>query len=452
MNVYDTEMMEGIMQAKGWARAGAENEADVILYNTCVVRDHAESRAVARLGQLAKLKRDHPERIIGVTGCLAQKDAEKLYEKLPHVDMLLGTRAIPRLGSLLDRVIATGERQTCVEILDESFPTDIVPVRQRPLKALINIILGCNKNCSYCIVPQTRGREVSRSVQEIVAEARHLAEHGWREITLVGQNVNAYKRVGGGSRNASEHVDFGGLLREVDAALQGVRIRYITSHPRDCNASHISAVADCENVCENFHLPVQSGNDHVLKRMYRGYTRSRYLRLVDQIRNDVPHATLSTDLIVGFPGETDEEFRETMSLVEEVRFDSAYMYMYSPRPGTTAADEFSSDEIPLELKKERLAELIARQEAIGTEINRAAEGSTQSVLIEDLAPRTPGDLLARTRGDKMVIVPGPKEWIGSLKEVRIERSNAHTLFGKILGEGIDPEPSLPKTEDMAATP
>lgn len=452
MNVYDTEMMEGIMQAKGWTRSNTEEEADVILYNTCVIRDHAESRAISRLAQLAKLKREHPERIIGVTGCLAQKDAEELYEKLPHVDLVLGTRAIPKLSSLLDRAIATGERQTCVEILDDSFPTDVVPVRQRPLKALINIILGCNKNCSYCIVPRTRGREVSRPPEQIVAEALHLAEHGWRDITLVGQNVNSYR----GAGSDGNPIDFGALLRQVDAAFRpshgDVRIRYITSHPRDCNAAHIRAVAECEHVCENFHLPVQSGDDRILKRMYRGYTRDRYLRLVEKVRGEVPGATLSTDLIVGFPGETDEAFRATMSLVEEVRFDSAYMYMYSPRPGTTAAEDFAEDEIPLEVKKERLAELIVRQEAIAAEINRAAEGSVQEVLIEDFAPRTPGDLLARTRGDKMVIVRGPDEWIGTTRNVRIERSNAHTLFGRVAGEETTLGPGRALARDMAAAP
>jgi tRNA-2-methylthio-N6-dimethylallyladenosine synthase len=426
MNAYDSETMEGIMAARGWRRAADEADADVILYNTCVVRDHAESRALARLDQLRALKRRRPSTIVGVTGCMAQKEADALYERLPHLDLILGTRAIPKLGTMLDRVLATGERQTCVEILDDAFVTDAVPVRQRPLKALINIILGCNKNCSYCIVPRTRGREVSRAPEDIVREAAHLADHGWREITLVGQNVNSYR----GVDRDGQPVDFGGLLRLVDRVRPSARIRYITSHPRDCNDSHIAAVAECENVCENFHLPAQSGSTRVLRRMYRGYSRERYLRLVDRVRAAVPNATLTTDLIVGFPGETDAEFRETLSLVDAVRFDSAYMYMYSPRPGTVSADRLGADELPLELKKERLAELIALQERISLEKNRSRVGSVEEVLVEDVAPRTPGDLLARTRGDRMVILPGPDSWIGSLMDVEIVDANGHTLMAK----------------------
>jgi tRNA-2-methylthio-N6-dimethylallyladenosine synthase len=435
MNAYDTEMMEGIMAAKGWSRAGEEESADVILYNTCVVRQHAEERALARLDQLKRLKQDFPKKIVGVTGCMAQKEAERLHDRLPHIDLVMGTRAIPRLGALLDKIVATGEPQTCVEILDEAFSAEAVPVRQRPLKGLVNIILGCNKNCSYCIVPTTRGREVSRAPEDVVAELWHLAEHNYREITLVGQNVNSYR---GTDRTGSE-VDFGGLLRLADRALDNVRIRYITSHPRDCNASHISAVAECANVCENFHLPVQSGSTAVLKKMFRGYSRERYLRLVDAVRSAVPEGTLTTDIIVGFPGETDADFRETMSLVEAVRFDSAYMYMYSPRPGTRAAH---LKDLPIDVKKARLTELIARQEAISAEINRGLIGKPAEVLIEDKAPRTPGDLLGRTRGDKMVVLPGPDSMIGEFVEVQITSANAHTLHAKVCRENERLEPQL----------
>lgn len=431
MNVYDSEMMEGIIASRGWERAGSEAEADLILYNTCVVREGAEQRAMGRLAQLAALKRANPALIVGVTGCMAQKEAERLFEALPHLDLILGTRAIPRLGPMLDRVLATGERQVCTEILDDSFVTDVVPIRQRPLKALVNIILGCNKNCSYCIVPQTRGREVSQAPEKIIAEARSLAEHGYKELTLVGQNVNSYK----GVNESGEPVDFGGLLRSVSAACPDLRIRYITSHPRDCNEAHISAVAESPGVCENFHLPVQSGSTRVLRKMYRGYSRERYLRLVDKVRSAIPDATLSTDIIVGFPTETDDDFRETMSLMEEVRFDSAYMYMYSPRSGTRAAADHGEHSI--EVKKARLAELIERQEAIQAEINRDLIGTRFEVLVEDSAPRTPGDLLARTRGDKMVIIPGPADWIGGLMEVEITEANGHTLHARAVENGVE---------------
>ena len=421
MNSYDSELMEGILAAKGWSRAAAEEEADVLLYNTCVVRDHAEQRALARLAQLKTLKAARPGMILGVTGCMAQKEAERLRERLPHVDLVLGTRAIARLSPLLDRILATGEPQSCVEILDESYPADAIPLRQRPLKALINIIFGCNNNCAYCIVPRTRGREISRPVEAILAEARQLVEHGTREITLVGQNVNSYRFAPGGAPR------FGALLRQVGAAAGEAWIRYVTSHPRDCNDEHIAAVAECANVCENFHLPVQAGSSAVLRRMRRGYTREHYLKLIERVRAAIPDATLTTDLIVGFPGETDEDYEQTLDLVRQVRFDQAFMYLYSPRPGTPAAEEFK-DQVPLAVKKERLSRLIDVQERISLEVNRAMIGRTLMALVEDVAPRTPGDLLARTRGDKMVILPGPAAWIGQRREVRIAEANGHTLF------------------------
>lgn len=430
MNSYDSELMAGIMAAKGWSAAASEEEADVLLYNTCVVREHAEERALNRLAQLKALKRKRPGLILGVTGCMAQKDAERLLEQLPHLDLILGTRAIPRLSPLLDRILATGEPQTCVEILDESYPADVVPVRQQPLKALVNIIFGCNKNCSYCIVPRTRGREVSRPVADILAEVSQLAARGYREVTLVGQNVNSYRPEG-----ADAGTDFGALLRQVSQAAGPAWVRYITSHPRDCNEAHIAAVAECPNICENFHMPVQAGSSAVLRRMRRGYTRERYLELVGRIRSVVPTATLTTDLIVGFPGETQEDYEQTLELVREVRFDAAYMYLYSPRPGTPAAEEFP-DQIPLEVKKERLARLIALQEQINLEVNRARIGEELEVLIEDRAPRTAGDLLARTRGDKMVILPGPEEWIGQVRRVTVHDANGHTLHAHPVGEAV----------------
>jgi tRNA-2-methylthio-N6-dimethylallyladenosine synthase len=437
MNVYDAEVMEGILVAKGWTRAESEEAADVLLYNTCVVRQHAEDRAMNRLAQLGALKRRRPELVIGVTGCMAQKEAETLLEKLPHLDLVLGTRAIARLSPLLDRVLATGRPQTCVEILDESYPADVVPVRQRPLKALVNIIFGCNKTCSYCIVPRTRGQEVSRPWQEIVAEAEALAARGYREITLVGQNVNNYRQPGEGTKS------FGNLLRRVGEAVARVAatpdtapwLRYVTSHPRDCNDAHIAAVAETPNVCENFHLPVQAGGNAVLERMRRLYTHEDYFGLIARVRAAVPDATLTTDLIVGFPGETEAEFQRTLDLVREVRYDAAYMYMYSTRPGTPAAEEFK-DHVPLEEKKDRLARLIELQEKIGLEKNRATIGRTLRVLIEDTAPRTPGDLLARTRGDKMVILPGPPDWIGRFVDVQVHDANGHTLFGRAMSEAV----------------
>lgn len=421
MNSADSEIMEGILAARGWRRAESEDSADVILYNTCVVREHAEDRALARLGQLRALKSIRRDLIIGVTGCMAQKDVEALRERLPHVDLILGTRAIANLSPLLDRIISTGVPQVCVETLDEAYPADVVPVRQRPLKALVNIILGCNKQCSYCIVPFTRGREQSRPVEQIIADCERFAADGVRDITLVGQNVNSFRAPGEGTAS------FGNLLRRVGAAAPDSWIRYITSHPRDCNASHIQAVAETPNVCENFHLPVQAGSNRILERMKRLYTHESYMELAQRIREAIPAASITTDLIVGFPGETEAEFEETLDLMRRVRFDAAYMYLYSPRPGTPAAAEFR-DHIPLAERKRRLAKLIELQENISLENARALIGQTVDVLIEDVATRGEGDLLARTRTDRMVILPGRSDQIGAFIRVTIQDANAHTLF------------------------
>lgn len=423
MNSADSEIMEGVLAARGWRRAASEDSADVILYNTCVVRAHAEDRALARLRQLKALKASRRDLIVGVTGCMAQKDAAALRERLPHVDLILGTRAIANLSPLLDRIIATGRPQICVDTLDEAYPAGVLPVRQRPLKALVNIILGCNKQCSYCIVPFTRGREQSRPGCDIVADCERFAAAGAREITLVGQNVNSFRAPGEGTAS------FGNLLRRVGAAAPGSWIRYITSHPRDCNAAHIRAVAETPNVCENFHLPVQAGSDRILARMKRLYTRESYLELVRRIREAIPTASLTTDLIVGFPGETEAEFEETLDLIRRVRFDAAYMYLYSPRPGTPAAADYR-DHVPLAERKRRLARLIELQETIGLENARALIGQTLDVLVEDVAPRTQGDLLARTRTDRMVILPGTPDRIGTFARVKIHDANAHTLFAR----------------------
>lgn len=428
MNTYDTEVMRGLLEAHGWQPSDDETAADFVMFNTCVVRHGAEQRALTRIGQLARLKRERPGLVVGVAGCMAQKEGEALLEKLPHVDLLLGTRAIVRLGELLDKVCATGRPQVCTEILDEAYPERVTPVRQDRHKALVNIIFGCNKSCAYCIVPRTRGREVSRPLAEIVAELRGLAADGFREVTLVGQNVNSYRRREG---DQGGRAGFADLLRACSAATPDMWIRYITSHPRDCNDAHIDAVAQCPNICENFHLPVQAGATSTLRRMKRAYTRERYLELAAAIRERVPGATITSDLIVGFPGETDEEYEQTLSLMAAVRFDAAFTYMYSPREGTPAAEEYA-DPIPLEVKKARLAQVIELQERHGLDRNRAHIGDELDVLVEGPAPRTSGDLLARTRGDKMVIAPGPAERIGRFARVRVRDANSHTLFGEFV--------------------
>lgn len=419
MNAYEAELMEGILRAKGWVRAPCEAEADLVVFNTCVVREHAERRAKGRIGQLAGLKRRRPEMVIAVCGCMAQKEAERVLAVLPHVDLVLGPRALVRLGPLLDEVLATGQARVCVDVFDPPYPRQARAVRRNRLRALVPITYGCDNFCTYCIVPYTRGREVSRSPGEILEEIGRLVAEGCREITLVGQNVNAWR---------AEGMRFADLLRRVGAAAPEAWVRYITSHPRDCDEAHIAAVAETPNVVEHFHLPVQAGADEVLRRMGRGYTRGHYLGLVERVRRAVPSATVTTDLIVGFPGEGEAEYEQTLDLVGRVRFDAAFMYAYSPRSGTPAAERLN-DHVAMEEKQRRLAGLIELQEGISLEVNRGWIGAQAEVLIEGRAPRTRGDVLGRTRGDKMVVLPGGEEWIGRFRRVEIREANAHTLFG-----------------------
>ena len=424
MNAYDSELMAGILEARGLRPAPSEDDADVLLFNTCIVRGSAEQRAVGRIGRLRPIKERHPERILGVCGCLAQRDAHTIFETAPHVDLVLGTRAFGHLSALLDRV-QNGERPVaCVDEAADPYDIQTVAVRRGGLKALVPIMTGCDNWCSYCIVPAVRGRESSRPAGSVIDEIRSLASTGCREATLVGQNVNSYR---------DGDTDFAELLGRVAEIEDLWRIRYITSHPRDAGERHLDAVANLGKVCDHFHLPAQSGSTRVLERMNRGYTREHYLDLIESVRKHLPDAAITTDLIVGFPGETDADYRETLSLVEEVQFDAAFTFLYNVREGTRAAEW--GDDVSLEVKKERLAALIELQEDISLEKNRAWEGREVEVLTESRArradqPDARGNMMGRTTGDKCVIYHGDAEDVGRLVNVRITEGAAHTLFGE----------------------
>lgn len=420
MNFADSEFVAGELEARGWRRVEREDQADAILVNACVVRNTAERRALGRLWQLAPLKRGRPDRVIAVLGCLAQKDGHELLERLPHVDLVVGTRDLPGIGGLLDAMRRNGsERVVCIEAIDRPVAFSAEPVRRDPLKAMVTIMYGCNNECSYCIVPLTRGREISRPAAEIVAEVERLARRGWREVTLLGQNVNSYRDDGG---------DFTDLLRHV-AAVDGIaRIRYVTSHPKDHSDRLIEAVATTPEICENFHLPAQAGSNRILERMNRGYTREDYLALVERIRAAIPDAVVTTDLIVGFPGETERDFELTLDLARAVRWDSAFTFMYSPREGTPAAR--LADDVPRAEKKRRLKALIDLQETISAEVNEAAVGGRQEILVEGPSRRSKERLMGRTRGDKVVIFDGPDGLVGRTTGVTISSASAHTLFGE----------------------
>jgi len=422
MNDNDSEIMSGILEKKGLRRVETEAEADVVLVNTCVVREGAEERAVGRLNSLTTMKKQRPNMIVGVTGCMAQKEGEQVLDKVAHADLVVGTRDLFKIGELVDRVAEKRERVIAIDDVDKPVFLQDQPVRRRHgIKAFTTIMYGCNNFCSFCIVPKTRGREVSRPRAEIVAEIRTLAGQGYKEVMLLGQNVNSYYHGGD---------DFADLLMAVHEVEGIERIRYMTSHPKDCSDKLIDTVATHPKLCTNFHLPVQAGSNRVLRRMKRFYTQEHYLDLIQRVRERVPGATISTDVIVGFPDETQEDFEETYQLLEKARWDSAYVFGYSPREGTKAAQWI--DSIPEEEKKHRVHRCIGRQEQISAEINAGFAGTTQQVLVESVSKRRAHEMMGRTSGDKCVIFPGGEELIGQLVDVRIRETHAHTLFGELL--------------------
>ena len=427
MNNADSERMAGILEARGMREVNNENDADLILVNTCIVRASAEDRAAGHINRIKGVRKVRPHALIGVCGCLAQRDAQDLFAKFPHIDFALGTRAISALSAVLDRLL-NGEH--AIAITEECADLDIseaTPHRSDPLRAMVPIMIGCNNWCSYCIVPKVRGPEKSRPADVIVREVESLVAEGCREIMLVGQNVNSYH---------DGDVDFASLLEKVHAIKDLWRIRYITSHPRDANARHLDALARLsDKVCDHIHLPVQSGSTRILKLMNRGYTREDYLHTVDEIRKRMPNATLTTDIIVGFPGETEKEFQETVSLVEQVRFDAAFTFFYNVRTGTKAAE--MPDDVSIAQKKERLARLIEIQERLSLEVNQKSVGRELDLLVQGPARRTREDLsgtqmMGRTTGDKCVIYDGSPDDAGKIIRVRVTSAMAHTLFGEVV--------------------
>ncbi|MGI8908694.1 MAG: tRNA (N6-isopentenyl adenosine(37)-C2)-methylthiotransferase MiaB [Candidatus Sumerlaeaceae bacterium] len=419
MNDNDSEIMSGILEGKGMRRVQTEAEADVVLVNTCVVREGAEERAVGRLNSLASLKKQKPGMIVGITGCMAQNEGEMVSRKVPLADLVVGTRDLFKIGELVDRAASTRERIVSIQDVDKPVFLQNQPVRRKHgLKAFTTIMYGCNNFCSFCIVPRTRGREVSRPRADVVSEVRQLVQQGYKEVMLLGQNVNSYEHNGD---------DFADLLSAVNDVEGLERIRFITSHPKDCSDKLIDTVASLPKLCTNFHLPVQAGSNRVLRRMKRFYTRDHYLDLIRRVRERVPGATISTDVICGFPDETEEDFEETRQLLEEARWDSAFIFGYSPREGTKAAEW--QDSIPGPVKKQRVHSCIQRQELISGEINRTYEASIQQVLVESVSKRREHEMMGRTKGDKCVVFAGSADLIGELVNVKITDSHAHTLFG-----------------------
>jgi tRNA-2-methylthio-N6-dimethylallyladenosine synthase len=418
MNEHDSERMKGMLESLGYSEAPARDGADLILFNTCSIREKADSRFVAHLGEAKRIKAGRPEVIVGVGGCWAQSVKEEVFARFPFVDVAFGPGQVHKLAEFLvsDSLTAQGYFEF------EGFTGHLPAKRARDHQAWVQISVGCNCVCSYCIVPSTRGREVSRPARELVAEVRGLAADGVREVTLLGQNVNSYGR----ELPREERVTFAELLGEIDA-VEGIdRIRYTSPHPKDMREDVIRAHAELPALCEHIHLPVQSGSSAVLKRMRRTYTRERYLDRVAMIREHVPDCALTTDVIVGFPGETEADFEQTLELVDGVGYDGAFTFIYSPRRGTEAAD--LTDQVPHDVKVERLQRLV---EVVQRRAHERAErfiGRTLEVLVEGTSRTDPSRLRGRSRHNKVVNFTGLGA-PGELVEVEILGATSQTLIG-----------------------
>jgi len=421
MNAHDSERIKGMLESLGLGEARSQQDADVIVFNTCTVREKPDQRFAAHLAQAAALKRADPERVIAVGGCYAEAQRERIFELYPYVDVAFGPGSIPHLGDWIGAG-GVGVARGRFGLEERSFAAQLPSHRQRPVQAWVQVSMGCNSVCSYCIVPAVRGREVSRRPGEIVAEVTQLASEGVREVTLLGQNVNSWGR----DLLPDVRTDFGELLRGVDAVPGIERIRFTSPHPKDFRDPVIAAMAEAEAVCEHTHLPLQSGSTRVLKAMRRTYGPERYLALVDKLRAAIPDLALTTDVIVGFPGETDVDFRETLQVVEEVRYDSAFTFVFSPRRETEAAS--MPDQVPEETKQERIERLVEVVQRIAAERNRERIGRFEEVLVEG-ASRTDSSLLrGRTRRNTTVNFSGSAR-PGDLVRVEIEGATSTTLRG-----------------------
>jgi tRNA-2-methylthio-N6-dimethylallyladenosine synthase len=426
--------MTRLLQGQGMTASESLETADVVLINTCSVREKPENKVYGKLGELKRLKQEHPGMIVGICGCQAQREGEDLRARAPHIDILLGTAQIEELPSLVAQVRETGRPVNALALpmkraeLDEydDFPAvrEVVSGSTSQLKEFVPVMFGCDNFCTFCIVPFTRGRERSRALEEIVSEVRALVEGGTREVTLLGQTVDSWTTPRGNGqlrilsrRDAAEIYTFPDLLRALDGLSGLERIRFTSPHPKDCTPDLIAAMREIPAVCEWIHLPVQAGSNAVLDRMHRGYTRERYLQLVADVRAGIPDVAITTDVMVGFPGETDEQFEETLDLFERARFDGAYTFIYSPRPGTKAADW--GEQVPDDVKGRRLTKLSALQQETSRAINEAQVGRVFEVLVDGHGDR-PGQLKGLTRQNKTVHFDGPESLVGELVPVRAE--------------------------------
>ncbi|SHF04301.1 tRNA-2-methylthio-N6-dimethylallyladenosine synthase [Caldanaerobius fijiensis DSM 17918] len=426
MNQHDSEVLSGMLEDMGYEETKDINDADVILFNTCAVREHAEVRALSRISQLKELKREKPDVVIGMSGCVVQEKGaiETIMKKLPYIDLVFGTHNIHEFPKILQQAIQSSN--TIIDVWEGNGQVvENLPIKRTDkVKAFVNVTYGCDNFCTYCIVPYVRGRERSRKPEDIINEVRELARQGFKEVNLLGQNVNSY------GRGLEEKVTFADLLRMINE-IEGIeRIRFTTSHPKDLTDDLIYAMRDCEKVCEHLHLPFQAGSNRILKAMNRRYTKEKYLDLIYKLRENIPNIALSTDIIVGFPGETDEDFEDTLDLVRTVRFDSAFTFIYSKRTGTPAAE--MPNQVPDAVKHERFNRLVELQNKITAEKNAELVGNVYDVLVEEVSKKDPNKMTGRTRTNKLVHFVGDESIIGRLVNVKITASRGFTLEGEII--------------------
>jgi tRNA-2-methylthio-N6-dimethylallyladenosine synthase len=418
MNEHDSERMKGMLESLGYAEAGSRGEADLILFNTCSIRENADNRFLAHLGEAKRLKREQPERVVGIGGCWAQSVKQEIFARFPFVDVAFGPGQVHKLGEFL-----TSDSLTTQGYFEfEGFTGRLPSKREREYQAWVQISVGCNMSCSYCIVPSTRGGEVSRPPEELVEEVRRLGDDGVREVTLLGQNVNSYGR----DLPRERRITFAELLAQIDAIDAIDRIRYTSPHPKDMREDVIRAHAELPSLCQHIHLPLQSGSSAILKRMRRTYNRERYMDRVAQIREHVPDCAITTDIIVGYPGETDEEFQQTLEVAEQVGFDGAFTFAYSPRRGTEAAT--LPDQVPHEVKVQRLERLVEVIQRRAHERAQRFVGRTLEVLVEGPSRTDPSRLRGRSSHNKVVNFDGLAS-PGEIVHVEITGATSQTLSG-----------------------
>ena len=429
MNEHDSERIAGLLAADGMRHTDDIEQADVVVFNTCCVRENADNKLYGHLGRVKALKERRPDVQIAVAGCLAQKDRELIVERAGHVDVVFGTHNLAHAPALLERARLEGP---IVEILEEheAYPSALPARRDVAHSAWVTIQIGCDNSCTFCIVPIVRGREVSRRLGDVVREIEELAADGVTEITLLGQNVNSYGRDLGAGQYAPRFAD---LLRAVDAVDGIRRIRYTSPHPKDLRPETIAAMAECDAVCEHLHLPLQAGSDRTLARMHRGYTAERYLRKLAVARDALPDLAVTTDLIVGFPGETEDDFRRTLEVVDEAAYDAAYTFVFSPRPGTPAA-EMTDALVPTEVARERMRQLVEVVERHALRRHQARVGRVEEVLVEGPSKKDPSVLAGRTRQNKLVhfAAPDGAGEPGALVDVQIIDAAPHWLRGDVV--------------------